>query len=125
MQSDPIQAQDRASAIALIERQKSKLVELDYQSGSDDYSHLARLGQQHGVTVLFAPQQAVLIDSLDGLRRGLEAAKTTWRSRQLLCQFNLNAIPADDAKQLWARASQLGDLIVPANGIKALQVHWK
>lgn len=125
MQSEPIQAQDRASAISLIERQKSRVVELDYQSGDDDFSHLARLGHQHGVTVLFSPAQAVLVDSLDGLRRGLEAEKTTWRSRQLLCQFDLNAIPADDAKQLWARASELGDLIVPASGIKSLQVHWK
>jgi len=75
--------------------------------------------------VLFSPTQAVLVDSLDGLRRGLEAEKNTWRSRQLLCQFDLNAIPADEAKQLWARASELGDLIVPASGIKSLQVHWK
>lgn len=125
MRSDPIQAQDRASAISLIERQESRVVELDYQSGGGDFSHLARVGQQHGVMVQFQPVQAVLVDSLDGLRRGLEAKKTTWRSRQLLCQFDLNAIPADDAKHLWALASELGDLIVPSSGIKSLQVHWR
>jgi len=42
MQSEPILAQDRASAISLIERQKSRVVELDYQSGDDDFSNLAR-----------------------------------------------------------------------------------
>lgn len=118
-------AHDKMSAMALIVKQEGKVVELDYESGAADLLELARVGRQHGVAVLYRAQEAILVESLRALRRGLDAEKTTWRSRHLLCQFELRTIPSGDVKQLWARAETLGDVIVPADAIEGLYTSWK
>lgn len=125
MNLKPVLAPDKVSAAAFIVQQKWRVVELDYASGAEDLLELARVGRQHGVAVLYRAQEAILVESLRALRRGLEAEKSTWRSRHLLCQFELSTIPSNDVKQLWARAETLGDVIVPADAIEGLYTSWK
>lgn len=125
MQLEPMCAGDRASAVAFIEAKLAKLVELDYATGANDVLELAQLGRQHGVAVLYRTQDAILVESLRALRRGLAADKATWRTRFLLYQFELMSIPADDVKLLWARADELVDVIVPADAVGAVYSQWK
>jgi len=125
MQHEALKATGKAAAAAAIEGRASPLVELDYKSGGADVLELGKLGRQRGVSVLYRTQEAIAVENLRALKRGLGLAKDTFRQRHLICMFDLAAVPADDATWIWERAAELGDVIVPGDMLPNLYAQWK
>lgn len=124
MNSQVSKAMNKEEAMIQISSLSGTTVELDYDARTD-VVELIKLGRQHGVGILFRAQELILVESLRALKRGLDAEKNTWRQRILCCTFNLSTLPADDAKDLYARASELGDTIVPADLLSSFYEQWK
>ncbi len=117
-------ATSKEEAIAQISSLPGTTVELEYDARSD-LRELLELSRQHGVAIIFNNQECILVESLQALERGLAAEKTTWRQRFLYCAFSLGLVPTKTAKDLYTRASELGDTIVPADILPSIYSHWK
>lgn len=117
MQMDTVKANDKAEAVRLIEGQSPGVVDLDYEEGAQDFNELGKLGRKWRVAVMFRGQEAIAVESMRALLRGLNAEKDTFRQRHLYCMFDFAACSPDDLKQAESRASLLGDFIFPGNAL--------
>jgi hypothetical protein len=117
-------AMSKEEAIAQLSSLPGAAVELEYDARSD-LRELLELSRQHGVGIIFKTQECILVESLQALERGLAAEKTTWRQRFLYCAFSLGLVPANTAKDLYTRASELDDTIVPADTLPSIYSYWK
>ena len=117
VQMEPLQAHSKMEAARLIETQAAKVIDLDYQDGGCDFLELARLGREWGVAVMFRDQEAIAVESMKALLRGLNAEKDTFRQRHLYCMFELASCSPDDLRQAKSRAASLGDFIFPGNAL--------
>lgn len=102
----------REEALRLLKMGGIAVVELDYESGWQDAIELGRLGQKAGIHVVFRGHENIAAQSLTALVAGLARSKTTFRQRNLYCQFNLDGLPASQLEQLEAKATALGDYIL-------------
>lgn len=106
-------ARSKQEAICLIEAQKSACIELDYAEGACDIVDISRLGREYRVAVMFRGQEAILVQSFNALKSGLQREKNTFRQRHLFCEFDLTSIPTEELWKVEERAACLGDLIFP------------
>lgn len=126
MNSEPQKVGDKTAALAAIDANSAACIDLDYEGGLTDILDLTVAGRRKSVSVILRTQEMIAVESLAALKRGLSAPKDTWRSRHLICMFELGAVPADDVKWLWAHATDLGDIIVPGDAIaNVYSQHWK
>lgn len=112
-----LKARNKAEAVRLIEARAALIVELDYEDGAQDALDLARLGRKWRVAVVFMGQEAIMVESMRALLRGLDADKNTFRQRHLYCMFDLAACSLDDLKHAESRAALLGDFIFTGHAL--------
>ncbi|MHA7685786.1 PHA-granule associated protein 4 [Cupriavidus sp. PET2-C1] len=94
-------------------------LELDYASAWRDAAELGRLGLQRGIRVTARGTDYVMVASLAALEAGLARAKTTYRQRNLHCDFPLSMIPASRLRELERMAALLGDCILAGAQLRA------
>ncbi|MET3448169.1 PHA-granule associated protein 4 [Ralstonia sp. 1138] len=114
----------REEALRLLKTDGIAVVELDYESGWQDAFELGRMGQKVGVRVEFRGQENIAVQSPAALAAGLARAKTTFRQRNLYCQFDLDALPAGDLAKLEAKATALGDYILAGHLAHDVESRW-
>jgi hypothetical protein len=124
LSSQVSKAKNKEEAIYQISSLPGMAVELDYDASSD-VGELIKFGRQHSVSIIFRTQEGILVENLQALQRGLGAEKSTWRQRFLYCEFPLASVPIETAKALYPRASELGDVIVPADILPSIYKQWK
>lgn len=124
MQMNIAKAHDKAEAVRLIEEQAAGAVDLDYEEGANDVIELGRLGRKWRVAVIFRSQEAIAVESMRALLRGLNAEKDTFRQRHLYCMFDFSSCSPDDLKQAESRAAHLGDFIFPGNALLNPYQSW-
>ncbi|MGD7191103.1 PHA-granule associated protein 4 [Ralstonia pseudosolanacearum] len=114
----------REEALRLLNTSGIAVVELDYEAGWQDAIELGRMGQKAGIRVEFRGQESIAVGSLAALVAGLSRPKLTFRQRNLYCQFDLNALPADDLAKLEVKATALGDYILAGHLLRDVDGHW-
>jgi len=115
----------RGEALKLLEREGVTVVELDYESGWQDAVELGRLGQKVGIRVEYRGHENIAVRSPAALVAGLLRPKTTFRQRNLYCQFELNNLPADELEEsLEAKAAKLGDYILAGHLMREVDAQW-
>ncbi|CAJ0792797.1 PHA-granule associated protein 4 [Ralstonia holmesii] len=114
----------REEALRLLKTDGIAVVELDYETGWQDAVQLGRMGQQVGVRVEFRSQENIAVQSRAALVAGLARAKSTFRQRNLYCQFDLHGLPAGELEKLEAKATSLGDYILCGHLLHDVDVHW-
>ena len=114
----------RDEALRLLNTSGIAVVELDYESGWQDAVELGRLGQKAGVRVEFRGHESIAVKSPAALTAGLARAKTTFRQRNLYCQFDLDRLPAGELKRLEAKAERLGDYILGGHLLRDVDAVW-
>ncbi|WP_308142659.1 PHA-granule associated protein 4 [Burkholderia pseudomallei] len=114
----------RDEALRLLNTSGIAVVELDYESGWQDAVELGRLGQKVGIRVEFRGHESIAVSSLAALVAGLSRPKTTFRQRNLYCQFNLDDLPAGQLVQLEAKATALGDYILAGHLLREVDARW-
>lgn len=117
-------ASTRDEALRLLNASGIAVVELDYESGWQDAVELGRLGQKAGVRVEFRGHESIAVKSPAALTAGLARAKTTFRQRNLYCQFDLDRLPAGELKRLEAKAERLGDYILGGHLLRDVDAVW-
>lgn len=101
---------DKRAAIAAIEAQQHKVVELNYDSGADDVLELARLGSKYSVSVQFISQESITIPNESLLKQYLAQPKRAFKQRFLTLEFELDSISLIEYQK---HLSKQGDLILP------------
>ena len=114
----------RGEALKLLETEGVTVVELDYESGWQDAVELGRLGQKVGIRVEYRGHENVAVRSPAALVAGLLRPKTTFRQRNLYCQFELNNLPVDELESLEAKAAKLGDYILAGHLMREVDAQW-
>lgn len=114
----------RGEALQLLEAGGVTAVELDYESGWQDAIELGRLGQAVGVRVEFRGHESIAVKSPAALVAGLARAKTTFRQRNLYCQFDLGKLPAGELEQFEAKAAKLGDYVLSGHLQRDVDTVW-
>ncbi|MFS8981122.1 PHA-granule associated protein 4 [Cupriavidus necator] len=114
----------RGEALKLLETEGVTVVELDYESGWQDAVELGRLGQKVGIRVEYRGHENIAVRSPAALVSGLLRPKTTFRQRNLYCQFELNNLPADELEGLEAKAAKLGDYILAGHLMREVDAQW-
>lgn len=99
-------------------------VELDYESGWRDAVELGRLGGAVGIRVEFRGHESVAVASPAALVAGLVRPKTSFRQRNLYCQFDLDRMPAVELARLEAKAEKLGDYILAGHLLREVDAVW-
>ncbi|AXV70363.1 PHA-granule associated protein 4 [Ralstonia solanacearum] len=114
----------REEALRLLKTGGITVVELDYEAGWQDAVELGRIGQKVGVRVEFRGQENIAVQSLAALVAGLSRPKQTFRQRNLYCQFDLDALPADELAKLETKATALGDYILAGHLLRDVDGRW-
>ncbi|AQV99392.1 PHA-granule associated protein 4 (plasmid) [Cupriavidus necator] len=114
----------RGEALKLLETEGVAVVELDYESGWQDAVELGRLGQKVGIRVEYRGHENIAVCSPAALVAGLLRPKTTFRQRNLYCQFDLDHLPADELESLEAKAAKLGDYILAGHLMREVDAQW-
>ena len=114
----------KGEALKLLETEGVTVVELDYESGWQDAVELGRLGQKVGIRVEYRGHENIAVRSPAALVAGLLRPKTTFRQRNLYCQFELNDLPADELESLEAKAAKLGDYILAGHLMRQVDAQW-
>ncbi|WP_052321680.1 hypothetical protein [Ralstonia sp. A12] len=114
----------REEAVRLLKSGGIVAVELDYESGWQDAVALGRLGRAVGIRVAFRGQENIAVRSPAALAAGLARLKTTFRQRNLYCQFDLDRLAADELEQLEAKAAKLGDYVLGGHLMKDVDTVW-
>lgn len=122
--SEKARAGTREEALRLLKSRDVAIVELDYESGWQDAVELGRLGQKLGIQVEFRGYESVAIRSPAALAVGLARPKTTFRQRNLYCQFDLGRLPAGELERLEAKAEKLGDYILAGHLLREADAIW-
>lgn len=108
----------------IADTRSGQIIELDYESGWQDAVELGRLGQKLGIQVEFREYESVAIRSPAALAVGLARPKTTFRQRNLYCQFDLGRLPAGELERLEAKAEKLGDYILAGHLLREADAIW-
>ncbi|MHC6050357.1 PHA-granule associated protein 4 [Ralstonia solanacearum] len=114
----------REEALRLLNVPGVEAIALDYETGWQDAVELGRLGQKVGVRVEFRGCESITVQSLSALVAGLARPKTTFRQRNLFCQFDLDLLPATQLEQLEAKAARLGDYILGGHLLREVDAVW-
>ncbi|TDF63208.1 PHA-granule associated protein 4 [Cupriavidus sp. L7L] len=109
----------KLEALHALGMRASETIELEYETAWRDAVELGRLGLRHGIRVVTRGTDYIVVSSPAALEAGLLAQKTTFRQRNLHCDFSLSLIPPDRLAELERRASMLGDLILPLSMLRA------
>jgi len=117
-------AETKEEALKLLETEGVTAVDLDYESGWQDAIELGRLGDKRGVRVQYRGQENIAVESRAALVVGLNRPKTTFRQRNLYCQFNLDRLTANDLAALEAKASSHGDYILAGHLMRDVDEVW-
>jgi len=117
-------AGSREEALRLVGSGGIAAVELDYESGWQDAVELGRLGRAVGVRVEFRGHESIAVKSPAALVAGLTRAKTTFRQRNLYCQFDLDLLPAGQLEQLEVKAAKLGDYVLGGHLMREVDAVW-
>lgn len=99
-------------------------MDLDYESAWQDAIELGRLGSKRGIRVEYRGHENIAVVSPAALVAGLLRPKTTFRQRNLYCQFELNDLPADQLESLEAKAAKLGDYILAGHLLRDVDAVW-
>ncbi|NOV23406.1 PHA-granule associated protein 4 [Cupriavidus necator] len=114
----------KEEALRLLETAGVTVIELDYESGWQDAIELGRLGDKRGIRVEYRGHENIAVSSPAALVAGLKQPKTTFRQRNLYCQFELSELPAGELEQLEAKASKLGDYILAGHLMRDVDEVW-
>jgi hypothetical protein len=119
-----VRAGSKAEALRLLASNPMRALELDYETGWQDAIELGRLGETRGVRVQYRGQESIAVRSCDALIEGLGKPKTTFRQRNLYCQFDLGTLANHQLLELEAKASRLGDYILAGHLLRDVDGIW-
>lgn len=114
----------KGEALRLLETEGVTVVDLDYESAWQDAIELGRLGNKRGIRVEYRGHENIAVISPAALVAGLLRPKTTFRQRNLYCQFELNDLPADVLESLEGKAAKLGDYILAGHLLRDVDAVW-
>ncbi|MCK4161837.1 PHA-granule associated protein 4 [Ralstonia pseudosolanacearum] len=114
----------REEALRLLSTSGIAVVELDYENGWQDAVELGRSGQKVGIRVEFRSHESIAVRSPAALIAGLVRPKTTFRQRNLYCQFDLDTLPTGDLGRFEAKAAALGDYILGGHLMQDVDARW-
>jgi hypothetical protein len=97
---------------------------LDYESGWQDAIELGRLGDKRGVRVEYRGHENIAVSSPAALAAGLTRPKTTFRQRNLYCQFELSELSAGELELLEAKAAKVWDYILAGHLMREMDAEW-
>ncbi|GJG94559.1 PHA-granule associated protein 4 [Cupriavidus pauculus] len=119
-----VRAGSKAEALRLLASEQALGLELDYETGWQDAIELGRLGEKRGVRVQYRGQESIAVRSREALLEGLARPKTTFRQRNLYCQFDLGMLADHELLNLEAKASRLGDYILAGHLLRDVDSVW-
>ncbi len=119
-----VRAGSKAEALRLLTSEHALALELDYETGWQDAIELGRLGEKRGIRVQYRGQESVAVRSREALLEGLRKPKTTFRQRNLYCQFDLGLLADRELLDLEAKASRLGDYILAGHLLRHVDSVW-
>ena len=119
-----VRASSKAEALRLLASEQMLALELDYETGWQDAVELGRLGEKRGIKVQYRGQECIAVRSHDALIEGLGKPKTTFRQRNLYCQFDLGTMADQHLLELEAKASRLGDYILAGHLLRDVDGVW-
>ncbi len=119
-----VRAGSKAEALRLLASEEALALELDYETGWQDAVELGRLGEKRGIKVQYRGQESVAVRSREALLEGLGKLKTTFRQRNLYCQFDLGLLSEQELLELEAKASRLGDYILAGHLLRDVDTIW-
>ncbi|ABF12769.1 hypothetical protein [Cupriavidus metallidurans] len=119
-----VRAGSKAEALRLLASERMLALELDYETGWQDAVELGRLGEKRGIKVQYRGQESIAVRSHDALIEGLGKPKTTFRQRNLYCQFDLGTMAGQHLLELEAKASRLGDYILAGHLLRDVDGVW-
>ncbi|AMP40531.1 PHA-granule associated protein 4 [Ralstonia solanacearum] len=114
----------REEALRLLKSGEVAVLELDYESGWQDAVELGRVGRAIGIRVEFRGHESIAVKSPAALVAGLARPKTTFRQRNLYCQFDLGRLPAGELENLEAKAAKLGDYVLAGHLLREIDAAW-
>ncbi|CAG9173580.1 PHA-granule associated protein 4 [Cupriavidus pinatubonensis] len=119
-----VRAGSKAEALRLLAAEGVLALELDYETGWQDAVELGRLGEKRGIKVQYRGQESVAVRSREALIEGLAKVKTTFRQRNLYCQFDLGTLTDHELLDLEAKATRLGDYILAGHLLRDVDSVW-
>ena len=119
-----VRAGSKAEALRLLDSEQMLALELDYETGWQDAIELGRLGEKRGIKVQYRGQESIAVRSHAALIEGLGKPKTTFRQRNLYCQFDLGVMADHQLLELEAKASRLGDYILAGHLLRDVDGIW-
>ena len=119
-----VRAGSKTEALRLLASERMLALELDYETGWQDAVELGRLGEKRGIKVQYRGQESIAVRSHDALIVGLGKPKTTFRQRNLYCQFDLGTMADQHLLELDAKASRLGDYILAGHLLRDVDGVW-
>ncbi|AZG16141.1 MULTISPECIES: PHA-granule associated protein 4 [Cupriavidus] len=119
-----VRAGSKAEALRLLTSEQALALELDYETGWQDAIELGRLGEKRGIKVQYRGQESVAVRSREALLEGLGKPKTTFRQRNLYCQFDLGSLADRELLDLEAKATRLGDYILAGHLLREVDTIW-
>jgi len=117
-------AKSRIEALRLLDTGGITSLDLDYESGWQDAIELGRLGEKLGIRVAYRGHENISVKSRAALIAGLKRPKTTFRQRNLYCEFSLDRLTENDLAALEAKASSLGDYILAGHLMRDVDEVW-
>ncbi len=114
----------KGEALRLLETEGVTAVDLDYESAWQGAIELGRLGDKRGIRVEYRGHENIAVNSPAALGAGLLRPKTTFRQRNLYCQFELSKLPTNALESLEAKAASLGDYILAGHLLRDLDAVW-
>lgn len=114
----------KGEALRLLKTTGVAVLELDYEAAWQDAIELGRLGNKAGVRVQYRGHESIAVSSPTALAAGLKQLKTTFRQRNLYCEFGLTALPEAELARLEARAATLGDYILAGRLLREVDAVW-
>lgn len=119
-----VRAGSKAEALRLLTSEEALALELDYETGWQDAVELGRLGEKRGIKVQYRGQESVAVRSREALLEGFGKPKTTFRQRNLYCQFDLGLLSEQELLELEAKAARLGDYILAGHLLRDVDTIW-
>ena len=119
-----VRSGSKAEALRLLASEQALGLELDYETGWQDAIELGRLGEKRGIKVQYRGQESIAVRSREALAEGLGKPKTTFRQRNLYCQFDLGLLADQELVELEAKASRLGDYILAGHLLRDVDTIW-
>ncbi len=119
-----VRVESKGEALRLLKTTGVAVLELDYEAAWQDAIELGRLGHKAGVRVQYRGHESIAVSSPAALATGLKRLKTTFRQRNLYCEFELTDLSEADLARLEAKASTLGDYILAGRLLREVDAVW-